>query len=118
MFSFVLEGTWGFMLGDEIVHAGPGDLVYKPRNVWHTFWNASDQPARLLEVISPAGFEHFFEELARVLESDPDDIVSGATFAEDGDVTFGEDVIGFGQECAPAVAGALGAAVFSRRRPR
>jgi mannose-6-phosphate isomerase-like protein (cupin superfamily) len=73
-YSFVLEGTWGFKLGDEVVHAGPGDLVYKPRNVWHTFWNASDQPARLLEIISPAGFEYFFEKLAKVLESDPDDI--------------------------------------------
>jgi len=28
--------------------------VYKPRDVWHTFWNATDGPARLLEVISPA----------------------------------------------------------------
>ncbi len=73
-YSFVLEGTWGFKLGDEVVHAGPGDLVYKPRNVWHTFWNASDHPARLLEIISPAGFEYFFEELAKVLESDPDNL--------------------------------------------
>lgn len=73
-YSFILEGSWGFQLGDEVVHAEPGDLVYKPRDVWHTFWNASDQPARLLEIISPAGFEHFFEELAEALEADPDDI--------------------------------------------
>jgi quercetin dioxygenase-like cupin family protein len=46
----------GALLGDEVVIGGPGDLIFKPRNQWHTFWNASDQPARLLEIISPAGF--------------------------------------------------------------
>ena len=30
---------------------------------WHTFWNAGDEPCRILEIISPAGFEHYFEEL-------------------------------------------------------
>jgi mannose-6-phosphate isomerase-like protein (cupin superfamily) len=62
-YSFVLEGRMGALLGDEVVEAGPGDLVFKPRNQWHTFWNAGDEPARILEIISPAGFERFFEEL-------------------------------------------------------
>jgi mannose-6-phosphate isomerase-like protein (cupin superfamily) len=52
-FSFVLEGRWGFQLGSTVVYGEPGDLVYKPRDVWHTFWNSTDQPARLLEIISP-----------------------------------------------------------------
>ena len=30
----------------------------------HTFWNAGPAPARLLEVIAPAGFEKYFAELA------------------------------------------------------
>ena len=46
-----------------MVRAGPGDLVYKPRGQWHTFWNAGDEPCRILEIISPAGFERFFAEL-------------------------------------------------------
>jgi mannose-6-phosphate isomerase-like protein (cupin superfamily) len=71
-FSFVLEGRWGFQLGGEVVYAEPGDLVYKPRAVWHTFWNATDRPARLLEIISPAGFEQLFVEIAGLLETDPD----------------------------------------------
>ena len=62
-YSLVLEGRMGALLGDEVVEAGPGDLVHKPRNQWHTFWNAGDEPCRILEVISPAGFEHFFREL-------------------------------------------------------
>ena len=62
-YSYVLEGRMGALLGEEVVEAGPGDLVYKPRNQWHTFWNAGDEPCRILEIISPAGFEHFFREL-------------------------------------------------------
>src|ERR687893_3178962 len=63
-YSYVLEGRMGALLGDEVVEAGPGDLVHKPRNQWHTFWNAGDEPCRILEIISPAGFEHFFQELS------------------------------------------------------
>ena len=62
-YSYVLEGRMGALLGDEVVEAGPGDLVFKPRNQWHTFWNAGDEPCRILELISPAGFERFFREL-------------------------------------------------------
>jgi len=87
-YSFVLEGRWGFQLGDEVVYAEPGDLVYKPRDVWHTFWNATDEPARLLEIISPAGFEQFFVELATLLESDPDDLDAVAAL----NATYGLEV--------------------------
>jgi mannose-6-phosphate isomerase-like protein (cupin superfamily) len=62
-YSYVLEGRMGALLGDDVVTAGPGDLVFKPRHQWHTFWNAGDEPCRILEIISPAGFEHFFAEL-------------------------------------------------------
>src|SRR5919197_5862893 len=80
-FSFVLEGRWGFQQAADVVFADPGDLVYKPRDVWHTFWNATDQAARLLEIISPAGFERFFVELADLLENDPDDVAARAALA-------------------------------------
>jgi quercetin dioxygenase-like cupin family protein len=59
-YSYVLEGRMGALLGDEVLEAGPGDLVFKPRDQWHTFWNAGDEPARILEIISPAGFEQYF----------------------------------------------------------
>jgi quercetin dioxygenase-like cupin family protein len=68
-YSFILEGRWGFQLGDTVVYGEPGDLVYKPRGVWHSFWNATDAPARLLEIISPAGFEHYFAEAAALREA-------------------------------------------------
>jgi len=62
-YSYIVEGRVGALLGDEVLIGGPGDLIFKPRNQWHTFWNAGDEPARLLELISPAGFERFFAEL-------------------------------------------------------
>ena len=73
-YSYVLEGHVGALLGDDVVIAAPGDLIFKPRNQWHTFWNAGDEPARLLEIISPAGFERFFDELVDlggVAQSEP-----------------------------------------------
>lgn len=51
------------------MYGAPGDLVYKPRNVWHSFWNASDEPARLLEIISPSGFEHYFVEFSEIFRN-------------------------------------------------
>jgi quercetin dioxygenase-like cupin family protein len=62
-YSYILEGRVGALLGDDVVIGKPGDLIFKPRNQWHTFWNAGDEPARILEIISPAGFERFFSEL-------------------------------------------------------
>ena len=66
-YSYVLEGEVGFEVGDDVFKAGAGQLVAKPRGIWHAFWNAGDQPARVLEVISPAGFEHYFAELAQLI---------------------------------------------------
>ncbi len=62
-YSYILEGRVGALLGDQVLVGQPGDLIFKPRNQWHTFWNAGDEPARLLETISPARFQRFFAEL-------------------------------------------------------
>ena len=65
-YSYVLEGRLGALLGDEVVTAEPGTWVFKPRNQWHTFWNAGDTPCEIIEIISPAGFENFFRGLAKI----------------------------------------------------
>jgi quercetin dioxygenase-like cupin family protein len=77
-YSFVLEGRIGAKLGEEVVFGEPGDLIFKPRQQWHTFWNAGDTPARLLEIISPAGFERYFEELVDLFGGGrpPQDVLS------------------------------------------
>jgi quercetin dioxygenase-like cupin family protein len=70
-YSYVLEGRMGAQLGDDVVFADPGDLVFKPRGQWHTFWNPDDAPTRLLELISPPGFERYFRELGKLLAVGP-----------------------------------------------
>ena len=66
-YSFVLEGRVGVEIGGEVRIGGPGDLLLKPRGIPHAFWNAGEEPARLLEIISPAGFEAYFREIAVLL---------------------------------------------------
>ena len=65
-YSYVLEGRIGAILGEGTVYGEPGDLIFKPRDQWHTFWNAGETDARILEIISPAGFERYFEELVEL----------------------------------------------------
>jgi mannose-6-phosphate isomerase-like protein (cupin superfamily) len=70
-YSFVVQGRMGAVLGDHEVYAEAGDFVHKPRDQWHTFWNAGDEPCRILEIISPAGFERFFAELVDATAAGP-----------------------------------------------
>ena len=62
-YSYVLEGRVGALLGEEEVFGEVGDPIFKPRGQWHTFWTAGDVPARILEIISPGGFEEAFRAL-------------------------------------------------------
>jgi quercetin dioxygenase-like cupin family protein len=63
-YSYVLSGRLTAQVGDDVVEAGPGELVVKPRGIPHAFWNAGSEPVRFLELISPGGFEEYFFELA------------------------------------------------------
>ncbi len=90
--SYVLEGEIGFQLGEKVQFAGPGDIVFKPRGIPHAFWNAGDAMARLLETITPAGFEGYFVAAAAVFAASnpPDGQALGALLARyqlDMDVT-------------------------------
>lgn len=66
----MLEGEIGVMIGDEVFTATKGSYVLKPRGIPHTFWNPGPEPARVVEIFSPAGFERYFEELAEILSAD------------------------------------------------
>lgn len=75
-YSLVLSGRMGAQLGDRMVEAGPSDFIHKPRGERHTFWNPGDEECRLLEMITPGGFEAMFKEMA----PDPD-AMAGKTAA-------------------------------------
>lgn len=71
----MLEGEVSVLVGDEVITAGPGTLIAKPRGQVHTFWNASTEPAKILEIIAPAGMEKYFEEVGELAATGvpPDD---------------------------------------------
>lgn len=62
--TYVAADTIGVRVADEEVEAAQGCYLVKPRGVAHAFWNPTDKLARTVEVIAPARFEAFFEELA------------------------------------------------------
>ena len=66
-FSYVLEGTVGVMLGNQEFVVSRGSYIVKPRGTPHAFWNPGPEPARLLEIIAPAGFEQYFAQLAALV---------------------------------------------------
>jgi uncharacterized cupin superfamily protein len=93
-YSIVLEGEVGFALDERVVKGRPGDTIFKPRNVRHTFWNASSEPARILEIITPAGFEDYFAEVGAIFArpGPPDVAALGAIAARYG-LTLERDTI-------------------------
>src|SRR3954463_7892892 len=81
--SHVPAGRLGVQIGDDVLEAGPGDTVVKPRGIAHAFWNPGDEPVRFLEMITPAGFEGYSAELEPILAvaGPPDFEALGAVMA-------------------------------------
>lgn len=80
-FSIVTAGEIGFRSGSDEVVLGPGGYITKPRGELHTMWNAGLVEARMIEVITPAGFERFFLELAEAFEAGAPDPAALETLA-------------------------------------
>ena len=70
-YSIVTQGEIGFRSGDREVVLGAGGYITKPRGEMHTMWNAGKAPAHMIEIISPAGFENFFQELSDLIAEGP-----------------------------------------------
>jgi hypothetical protein len=110
-YSIVTEGEIGFRSGDREAVLGPGGYITKPRGEIHAMWNAGNSPARMIEVISPSGFEHFFRELADLVDAGGPAPQSIIALANRYGLEFGEpawlpDVISrFGLTPPPGTAG-------------
>jgi quercetin dioxygenase-like cupin family protein len=59
---YVLEGSVRFVLGDREETHGPGGVAHVPRSVRHSFEVLGDEPARVLDLVAPAGLWDFFAE--------------------------------------------------------
>jgi len=88
--SIVLEGQVGFRSEEKEVVLGPGGYIVKPRGEVHAMWNAGKSPARIIEVITPAGFEGGMRELAVMAAAGPPDPEALGALAARYGMTFEE----------------------------
>jgi oxalate decarboxylase/phosphoglucose isomerase-like protein (cupin superfamily) len=91
---YVLTGTLRIQLGERMIDAPPGALAFVPRGSAHTFCNPYDEPVRFLSIISPAGFEKYFDDSAEILGSSatgtPPDLERHITLAQ----SYGSIIMG------------------------
>ena len=67
---FVLDGTYRFHLGDQVVTRGPGTLTHVPKGVPHAFENPGEQPSRMMILNWPADHhERFFAAIGTPVEA-------------------------------------------------
>jgi quercetin dioxygenase-like cupin family protein len=71
---YVLDGEYEVQIGNHRMMAAPGSFVLLPRGISHSFRNVAARPGRVLVVITPAGFETFFEDVDRIWADRPPDI--------------------------------------------
>ena len=61
-FFYVVSGEFRVKLGDRILSAPAGSVMFVPRGTAHTFQNAGTEPGVLLVGVTPGGLEKMFEE--------------------------------------------------------
>ena len=65
---YVVDGTLAFRVGDHAYEAGPGTIAFVPRGTPHTFANPGEEPARSFVLVTPGGFERYFEALIDLID--------------------------------------------------
>jgi quercetin dioxygenase-like cupin family protein len=70
---YILEGTFGFQMGEETVEGPAGAFMFAPKGTVHAFWNQGSTPARMLLTMSPPEFWRYLKELAEGLAAVGDD---------------------------------------------
>jgi len=67
----LLEGRVEVTIGDERRSVEPGDVVFFPRGVPHSFHNPGPATSRGIGVVAPSGLETFFRMLGTPMEDVP-----------------------------------------------
>jgi quercetin dioxygenase-like cupin family protein len=67
---FILEGSYELTVDGKTTTAGPGTIVFIPRNVVHRFKNVGATMARMLDWTLPGGQDHYFKAIADLAASD------------------------------------------------
>lgn len=88
--SIVLEGEVGFRSDDREVVLASGGYIVKPRGEVHAMWNAGKTPARMIEIITPSGFENYFREISELASSGGFDMAEVARLSKDYGLPFAQ----------------------------
>lgn len=70
----ILEGEYEFTVAGKTILAKQGDTLFAPRGIPHTYRYVGKTPGRLMTVITPAGFEGFFEEIGAMTPQEQQNI--------------------------------------------
>jgi mannose-6-phosphate isomerase-like protein (cupin superfamily) len=63
---FIVEGTFELTVGGQTSTAGPGIVVFIPRNVVRRFRNVGDPTACMLDSSLPGGQDHYFTAISEL----------------------------------------------------
>ena len=91
---YVLEGTFGFQVGEEILENSAGVFVFVAKATKHAFWNQGPHPARLLVTMSPPEFWRYLKELAEGLAEAGDDAEAAMSLREFLSKKYDVEVVG------------------------
>jgi len=70
----ILEGEYEFTVAGNSFLAREGTTIFAPRGIPHTYRYLGQMPGRLMCVITPAGFEGFFEAIGALGPEQQQDI--------------------------------------------
>jgi len=70
----ILEGEYEWTVGGKTFVAKQGTTIFAPRDIPHPYRYLGQTPGRLMCVITPAGFEGFFEEIGALSPQQQQDI--------------------------------------------
>jgi len=70
----VLEGDYEFTVAGKTISAKPGTTLFAPRGIPHTYRCLGKTPGKLMVVLTPGGFEKFFEEIGAMTPQQQQDI--------------------------------------------
>ena len=91
---YILEGTFGFQLGEETVEGSAGAFVFAPKGIEHAFWNQGPSLARMLVLMSPPGFLRYLEVLAEGLAAAGDDAETAMSLRKELSEKYDIEVVG------------------------
>ena len=91
---YVLEGTFGFQVGEETVEGSAGAFVFAPKGTVHAFWNQGSSPARMLLTMSPPDVWRYLKELAEGLAAVGDDAEAAMELRKELSKKYDVEVVG------------------------